>query len=418
MASVTRFSRVGSGVCGKIPLSDDPRWWTIRSPSSALAPLVPEAFTESTTHLIDCHRRSSTHPIAFSASRTRSTWMCAASGTNPSAEPPPGALTEIDPTRSTPTPAAPLLSAARYREMISSANPFEGAAASAFRALGTEHWALPPTMTLTPFHSCGLWLAVTTIPPTAPRTSHITPIVGVIATPHSSTSHPAAASPAAHARMSTSPPTRPIPPQNTRGPPIPPPPPPAGEVSERSDDGGGIPCPARSTNHPPTTIANRAATSGVIVFPKIPRHPDTESISGALIPATDAEVGGVDLGPMGECALIFVPDDCTVPPPGHSITSPERPMPPRPHLVAAVSLLASLGAAAHAQTVQFRIVERTGQTIFTPTDPVLDLAVQGRIVGGSADACIAGFAFDMVMPGEPDAGGTLTRGLINNLDHT
>ena len=189
-------------------------------------------------------------------------------------------------------------------------------------------------------------------------------------------------------------------------------------MSERSDDGGGIPCPARSTNHPPTTIANRAATSGVIVFPKIPRHPDTESISGALIPATDAEVGGVDLGPMGECALIFVPDDCTVPPPGHSITSPERPMPPRPHLVAAVSLLASLGAAAHAQTVQFRIVERTGQTIFTPTDPVLDLAVQGRIVGGSADACIAGFAFDMVMPGEPDAGGTLTRGLINNLDHT
>jgi hypothetical protein len=67
------------------------------------------------------------------------------------------------------------------------------------------------------------------------------------------------------------------------------------------------------------------------------------------------------------------------------------------------------------QTVEFRIVERTGQAVASPADNVLDFAVQARFNGGPA---LGGFYFDLRMPGELEARGTLQRGAVSNADGT
>lgn len=86
------------------------------------------------------------------------------------------------------------------------------------------------------------------------------------------------------------------------------------------------------------------------------------------------------------------------------------------------------GAAAgigRAQSVEFRIVEREGQSgVASPfgamatSDNVLNFAVQARVVGGSATEFLAEFAFDIVGTGEPDSSGTLAKLLVSNADGT
>ncbi len=82
----------------------------------------------------------------------------------------------------------------------------------------------------------------------------------------------------------------------------------------------------------------------------------------------------------------------------------------------------ALAAAANAQTtsVDIRLVEQTGQAQVvysggSSPDPVLDLAVQIRVNGGSA---LGGFGFDVVILGEPDTNGTLGLNMISNADRT
>ena len=92
-------------------------------------------------------------------------------------------------------------------------------------------------------------------------------------------------------------------------------------------------------------------------------------------------------------------------------------------LTTAVALAAYCGCGVTAaQTVEFRIVEREGQTaISSSADAVLNMAVQARIVGGVGGAhgtALGNFSFDIVMPGEPDSFGTLAKCLITNLDGT
>lgn len=76
-------------------------------------------------------------------------------------------------------------------------------------------------------------------------------------------------------------------------------------------------------------------------------------------------------------------------------------------------------AAATGQMVEFRIVEREGQTaISSSADVELNMAVQARVVGGGAGTALSGFSFDIVMIDEPEAFGTLAKGLISNVDGT
>lgn len=89
-------------------------------------------------------------------------------------------------------------------------------------------------------------------------------------------------------------------------------------------------------------------------------------------------------------------------------------------LVTAMALVAAAGAAS-ARSVEFRIIERQGQTSIpavvgaTPTtDAVLNYAVQARVVGGSASQFLGNFSFDIRANGEADANGTLTKMLISN----
>lgn len=66
-------------------------------------------------------------------------------------------------------------------------------------------------------------------------------------------------------------------------------------------------------------------------------------------------------------------------------------------------------------SIEFRIVERTGQTLVTPGDNVLDFAVQVRTV---TNFRIAAAGFDMRIIGESESSGVLTRGRISNFDGT
>jgi hypothetical protein len=71
-------------------------------------------------------------------------------------------------------------------------------------------------------------------------------------------------------------------------------------------------------------------------------------------------------------------------------------------------------SAANAQSVEFRIVERTGQLFLSSGDNVLELAVQAKVTGGNLGA----FAFDVVASGEQDTWGSLQWSRISNSDGT
>ncbi len=94
--------------------------------------------------------------------------------------------------------------------------------------------------------------------------------------------------------------------------------------------------------------------------------------------------------------------------------------------LSAAALLALAAGSAHAQSIEFRIIERQGQAGFIPSIPlgiptadnVLNFAVQARVAGGAATQGIGEFHFDIVASGEPDSNGTLTRMLVSNVDGT
>ena len=72
-----------------------------------------------------------------------------------------------------------------------------------------------------------------------------------------------------------------------------------------------------------------------------------------------------------------------------------------------------------AVSAEFRLVERTGQSQVSSSDTVLDIAVQGRLIGGGPSGPIMGtFAFDIVIPGELENRGTLAKSRISNADGT
>jgi hypothetical protein len=87
-------------------------------------------------------------------------------------------------------------------------------------------------------------------------------------------------------------------------------------------------------------------------------------------------------------------------------------------LITAVALAAYCGCGvAAAQTVEFRVVEREGQSaIISSADAELNMSVQARIVGGAPGTALSGFFFDILVRDEPDSFGTLAKGLISNLD--
>lgn len=89
-----------------------------------------------------------------------------------------------------------------------------------------------------------------------------------------------------------------------------------------------------------------------------------------------------------------------------------------PALVA-FAALCTFSTLCRAQSVEFRIVERTGKSLVeTNTDPTTNFAVQARVVGGNASQFLGNFAFDVVGLGEADANGTLTRLIISNANGT
>ncbi len=88
-------------------------------------------------------------------------------------------------------------------------------------------------------------------------------------------------------------------------------------------------------------------------------------------------------------------------------------------LVAAMALVAAAGAA-HAQTVEFRVIERQGQMSWNPStaqtatnDNVFNFAVQARVVGGAANTALGNHTFNVVMPGEAETAGDLTTAAIS-----
>lgn len=118
---------------------------------------------------------------------------------------------------------------------------------------------------LSPFHICGLWLAVRTIPATSVEGSWarvesvMTAVVGVIATPRSTTRTPGASDSGDGGGTNHVAPRAPV-------------------TSENDGDGstgGALDEPRR------VAPAKRAMTSGVSDWPTIPRQPETLSMSGA-----------------------------------------------------------------------------------------------------------------------------------------
>ncbi len=85
----------------------------------------------------------------------------------------------------------------------------------------------------------------------------------------------------------------------------------------------------------------------------------------------------------------------------------------------AIAAALAFCAAASAQTVEYRIIERTGRTMVTGTaDAQLNFAVQARVRNAAPNVCLGQFGFDIHLLNEPEASGTLARGLISNFDHT
>jgi hypothetical protein len=64
--------------------------------------------------------------------------------------------------------------------------------------------------------------------------------------------------------------------------------------------------------------------------------------------------------------------------------------------------------------VQFRVIERTGQTTASAADNVLDLAVQMM----SPEYSVRDFGFNIRIAGEPESSGTLQRSAISEVDGT
>lgn len=67
--------------------------------------------------------------------------------------------------------------------------------------------------------------------------------------------------------------------------------------------------------------------------------------------------------------------------------------------------------------LEFRVVERTGQTLVDGADNVLDYAIQVRVTGAT-NLYYGGGGLTAQMPGEAESAGALARGSISNSDAT
>lgn len=70
--------------------------------------------------------------------------------------------------------------------------------------------------------------------------------------------------------------------------------------------------------------------------------------------------------------------------------------------------LGCLCAGAHAQQVQFEFYERTGQTLVSPADSLLEIGVRARVMGG---ASLGGFGFNIIS-NDAEGNGTLAKARI------
>jgi MYXO-CTERM domain-containing protein len=94
-------------------------------------------------------------------------------------------------------------------------------------------------------------------------------------------------------------------------------------------------------------------------------------------------------------------------------------------IVTMACVLAGVAGSAMATQVEFRLVERRGQTAWNsgqPTsvplnDNILNLAVQARVVNGGQDEALGNFGFD-ITTNEAQTDGTLNYARISNLDGT
>ena len=82
-------------------------------------------------------------------------------------------------------------------------------------------------------------------------------------------------------------------------------------------------------------------------------------------------------------------------------------------LLFAPAVAVSLAGITHAQSVEFRIVERQGQVgvpiplgVTPTTDNVLNFAVQARVIDGTPTQFLGSFGFDIVASSEPSVVGT------------
>jgi hypothetical protein len=80
--------------------------------------------------------------------------------------------------------------------------------------------------------------------------------------------------------------------------------------------------------------------------------------------------------------------------------------------LASAAIVLALAGHGGAQTVEFRIVERTGQTQVSSADALLELAVQARVTPGPLGSYLGGFNFNIVLSPEPEANGTLQKARI------
>lgn len=87
-----------------------------------------------------------------------------------------------------------------------------------------------------------------------------------------------------------------------------------------------------------------------------------------------------------------------------------------PIAIAAVGARTSMGGIA--PPVEFRIIERTGQTQATPDDGVLNFAVQARVNGGGPVRGLGAFSLNIIITGESQTFGALSRDRISNVDGT
>jgi hypothetical protein len=98
--------------------------------------------------------------------------------------------------------------------------------------------------------------------------------------------------------------------------------------------------------------------------------------------------------------------------------------------LAVIALIASAGSAS-AQSVEFRIVQESATannvvvaappamgTFLTSASPSGNYAVQARVTAGANGSALGGFSFDIVIPGEADANGTLAKLRISAADGT